>query len=177
MARGSSDFPPRHAIYRARFFLERAEECNVDEREAFEANLEAAIVFGRTALLRLKSQYGKGPGKHPDWGTWWKRLLKDQSVVFFQEERNFILKEGPAKLNQIISVPPLRLDLLMEDNNPDPTGFRGHIATEADDLNSLTRAADLYYFENEQPPATATVRRHLERTTQLLADAEARFQT
>jgi hypothetical protein len=116
----SLNFPHKHAISRARFFLQRAEKCSVDEREAFEANLEAAIVFGRTALLRLKTKYGEKPGKHPDWDTWWDPLLTDPSVDFFRKARDFILKEGPPKIHQIILLAPLG------DGNTDPPGFRGH---------------------------------------------------
>jgi hypothetical protein len=176
MTQRSSDFPPRHGISRARFFLERAEECSVDEREAFEAYLEAAIIFGRTAMDRLNRKYEKKIGKHKEW---WDSLLENASVKFFKDARDFIVHEGPWPFNQIILATPLHLhaDLTpLEGNRPDPTEVRGHTVTEADDSNSRTRAADLYYIEDEKPPATATVRRHLEQTTPLVTKAEARLQ-
>ncbi len=114
MAQRSLDFPDRHAISRARFFLESAEECGVDEREAFEAHLEAAIVFGRSALHRLKHQYSK----HSDWDEeWWNSLLTDPSVDFFIKERNVILKEGPPKRNQKIYLPTLGPNPTTANNN------------------------------------------------------------
>lgn len=160
MTKRSLNFPPRHAVSRARFFLERAEECKIDEREAFEAYLEAAIIFGRTALHRLKIQYGKDP----NWDkAWWDSLLNDPSVVFFRDERDFILKEGPPKLGQVI-----RLPLLTSPGAPT-------LVTQA--TTPVTRATELYYFYDLQIPATVTVRGHLELLTQHVSTAEASFQT
>ena len=141
MIRRSTDFEPRHAISRARFFLERAEECNVDERDEFEANLEAAIIFGRTAMDRLNRKYRKYRkklGKHEEW---WNNQLKDRSVKFFMEERHWILHEGPPKVGQKII---------------------GAGIGERSPAESVTRASELYYFDEDGPqtPATVTVGRH-----------------
>jgi len=50
-----SQFLARHAVSRARFFLKQANRCSVEQRKEFEAYLEAAIIFARAALRRLKS--------------------------------------------------------------------------------------------------------------------------
>jgi hypothetical protein len=96
------DFPERHAISRARFFLEQAERCSSAEQEAFECYLEASIIFGRTAILRLKTQHEK----HPDWKPWFKLLKSNPTICFFWNYRNFIIHKGPPKVGQIITFNP-----------------------------------------------------------------------
>jgi hypothetical protein len=93
-------FPPRHAISRAEFFLSLATGCNIEERDYFEAYLEAAIVFARSALLRLEALYKT----HLGWKSWWDSLLTDPDVNFFRHERNCIIHKAPSKIGQIISV-------------------------------------------------------------------------
>ena len=136
-------FPKRHAISRARFFLNLAKQCPIEERDEFEAYLEASIVFARTALHRLKSEHER----HSNWEPWWNGLLYDPAVVFFRNERNWILKEGPPKFGQIIR----------EGGPPTCT------------------AAELYYYENPQIPATDTVKKHLDAAEALLIEAKSCF--
>ena len=113
----------------------------MNDREGFEAFLEAAIVFGRAAIHRLQAK----AGKHPEWKQRFGNLRGDDAVEFFWKQRNFILKEGPPKVGQIISGNPIR------------------------------SAAELYYFENPAVRATDTVRRHQEIVATLVRDAEAKF--
>ncbi len=47
--------PPRHAISRARLFLDLADECSMEQRDRCEAFMEAAIIFCRAALHRVKT--------------------------------------------------------------------------------------------------------------------------
>lgn len=115
-----SDFPRRHAISRARFFLYLAKRCSVDERDEFEAYLEASIIFGRAALHRLQSQY-----KHrSNWKPWWDGLLSNPAVGFFRDERNWILKKGPPKVGQIIRAgrppAPMAAELHYYENSQTP---------------------------------------------------------
>jgi len=91
----------RDAITRARFFLDLARRCSPTERDEFEAFVEAAIVFARASLHRLKTRYEKQPG----WKEWWEDLLHDEAVLFFRTERDHVLKEGPPKVGQVV---PLR---------------------------------------------------------------------
>jgi len=134
-----SGFPKRHAISRARFFLDLARGCLIEERDEFEAYLEASIIFARTALHRLK----KKNEKKSNWKSWWDGLLSNPAVIFFKDERNLILKEGPPKVGQIIGAGP--------------------------------KAANLYYYENTQTPATDTVKRHLDAIEDLLIEAKSLF--
>jgi hypothetical protein len=138
-------FPERHAISRAYFFLERAEECDASAREAFESYLEAAIIFGRTAIHRLKTKYEN----HPRWEAWFSSLLTDPAITFLRLHRDFILKEGPPMIGQIIK---------MGGTTPG------------------TRASELYYFEDVSTPATETVRQHLAIVASHVATAESQFE-
>ena len=95
-------FPKRHAIARARFFLEQAEKCKITERDEFECYLEAAIVFGRTAYHRLKTKHEK----HSTWSAWNASMKNDSTFNFFRTQRNFILKEDSPKAGQITKFSP-----------------------------------------------------------------------
>ena len=93
-----AEYPKRHALARAELFLALADQCTVQDQDMFEAYLEASIIFARTAIHRLQSQY-EG---HPQWTEWFDSLRTDPAVTFFRVHRNFALKEGPLKVGQII---------------------------------------------------------------------------
>jgi hypothetical protein len=133
----------RDAISRARFFVQKAELCNVQQREECEAYLETAIIFGRTILHRLQSKYSK----HPDWKRWWDGLLSNASVSFFRIERDWILKEGPPKVGQVICL--------------------------SDSSNLM--AVDLYYYESPNIRVTDTIRQHLDEMEKLELEARNLF--
>jgi hypothetical protein len=90
--------PPRHAISRARLFLDLADECPMEQRDRCEAFMEAAIIFCRTALQRVRTQYEGRPG----WDDWWKGLLNDPDLAFIRRRRNWIVKEAPETFSQVI---------------------------------------------------------------------------
>jgi hypothetical protein len=138
-----SDSPKRDAISRARFFLNLAKQCPAEKRDEFEAYLEASIIFSRTALHRFKTKHKR----HPNWKAWWDSLKTNSAVEFFRKERDWILKEGPPKIGQIIRV-----------GGP-----------------STPMATEYYYYENPQTPATDTVEKHLNDFETLLREAEPRF--
>jgi hypothetical protein len=81
----------RDSISRARLFIEMARECDMDHRDQHEAFLDAAIVFARSALLRLQSANKRKPG----WSAWWSALAADPSFTFLRHYRNFELHERP----------------------------------------------------------------------------------
>jgi hypothetical protein len=90
----------RDAISRARLFISLTNECAVTERNNHEAFLEAAIIFGRTAIHRTKTKYEKSA----DWHQWWNQLARNPSVKFLRDERDFILKEASPKVGQTVGV-------------------------------------------------------------------------
>jgi hypothetical protein len=136
-------FAKRHAISRSHFFLDIAKRCPIESRDEFEAYLEASIIFARAALHRFQSEH-----KHLDnWKPWWDELLSNPSVIFFRKERDWILKEGPPKIGQVI---------------------RG-------DKPLAPMAAEFYYFENPQIAATDTVEKHLNTLEAILIEAQCRF--
>lgn len=132
----------RHAISRSRFFLAKARECKASQRADFEAYFEASIIFARAAIHRTKNKYGK----HPNWEAWWRGLFSYPSIVFFMDERNQILKEGPPKIGQIIAL------------------------GEQPEL-----AESLYYYEGPKVPATSTLAIHLDEVASLVEEAEVLF--
>ncbi|MGK2957890.1 MAG: hypothetical protein ACSLFB_05720 [Acidimicrobiales bacterium] len=93
------------AIARAELFLSLAEKCTPEQRTEFEAFLEAAIVFSRAALHRLKSEFES----HPSWKVWFTQLNGNPSVKFFREHRNFLLKEASPKVGQSIFFNPVSI--------------------------------------------------------------------
>ena len=143
----------RTALSRARFFLDKAIDARADERVEFEAYLEAAIVFARAALHRFKFKHEK----HRKWNAWWDSLRENPNVNFFRKERDRILKEATPRIGQSIFVPS--------------------IVPEGSDIVApvARKAAELYFFEDQETPATATVEKHLKAIEQLLLDAEREF--
>ncbi len=141
-----AEFPPSHAISRARFFLKKAVGCNADQGDEFEAYLDAAIIFARTALLRIESAYKS----HPHWRPWWDNLLVDHNtspaVEFLRHERNHILHKASAKINRVI-----------------------HIG------QTLAGASDSYYYETSEISPTDTVQKHIDTTENIVLDADSRF--
>ena len=125
-----SSFSPRHAISRADFFLRLASECNASQRDEFEAYLEAAVVFGRTAIHRLKHEYEQ----HSAWAPWFTALKGNPSIEFFREHRDFTLKEASPKVGQRIEFHPVpnAADLYFFEPNESPiTTVRGHLNATA----------------------------------------------
>lgn len=96
----------------------------------------------RDLMHHLATQYKKCSG----WGEWWDRLLDDGAVTFLRRERNYLLKEGPMKIHQVVHV-----------------GRRTCLADEH------------YYFETADVPAPATIQCHLTRIHELVHDADRRF--
>lgn len=93
----------RTALARAEFFLALAEKCTPEQRTEFEAFLEAAIIFARAALHRLKREFEP----HPSWKAWFAQLNENPSVDFFRKQRDFLLKEASPNVGQIISFNPV----------------------------------------------------------------------
>lgn len=139
----------RDAIARAWYFLEKAEACPGDAQVDFEAFLEASIVFARAAVHRFRARHRK----HPDFQPWWDWLRTDASADFFRKERDWLLKEAPPKIGQVV--------------------FLGTASGDSPPY-APAHAFEHYYFETAVP-ATDTVRRHLAALEATLDQAEKRF--
>jgi hypothetical protein len=98
MCQFSMSIIERDAIPRANLFISLAKGCPFSQRNEHEAFLESAVIYGRTALLRIETEYENRVG----WKEWWGPLLRNKSVKFLQDERNTILHECPPKVNQVI---------------------------------------------------------------------------
>src|SRR5437899_8331161 len=141
-----AECPFRHGMARARFFLQKAVACQTEQREECAAYLNAALLFARTALLRLGPTYGK----HPDWKTWWKTIRMDTTtqatIEFLRHERPWIVHPAPAQ------------------SHPGMCGGDTPIcATAWDDAAQAAM------------PATHTVEQYLKTMERLVLDAEKRF--
>jgi hypothetical protein len=147
----------RDAISRARIFLKQARALSYDgpdpeQQQWFESCMEASILFGRAAIHRMHSAALKKAKGNPRLkaavDSWWGSLRGVPAVEFFREERDFILKEGPPKVGQVLrlSAPPRKVE---ED----------------------------YYYESVDEPATETVERHLNTVEEIVASAEEQFGT
>jgi hypothetical protein len=140
----------RHALARARFFLEKAKNARAEERVDFEAFIEASIVFARAALHRMRTRHGHRTG----WGDWWNSLRGDPAIEFFRTERNWILKESSARLGQKVYL---------------------HAAGSKDPPSFPLMAQEYYYFKDPATWATSTLEKHLLELERHLNEAEARF--
>lgn len=95
----------RRTIRKARLFLVHAEQARLKDREALEANIEAAITFGRSAVYHLYKQYAHMPVFRP----WRKHILgpkleADPLIHFLTKSRHLIVHEGPVGVRRVISV-------------------------------------------------------------------------
>lgn len=90
----------RSAIIRARFFLKLAREAPAADRDAYEAYLDASILFARAALHRLHTRFRS----NVEFKVLWNSLLNDEAVNFFRLHRDRVLKEAPVSVGQRISM-------------------------------------------------------------------------
>lgn len=81
---------------KSRFFLARAREVSVGDREVFKHFFEAAVVFARSVTFHLQKQLAAKPGFEGWYRKRQQELVSNQLCRFFLEQRNYILKCGPA---------------------------------------------------------------------------------
>lgn len=94
----------RDRIKQAKFFITKAREIGFSDRDAFRYYIEAAIVAERSVTHLLQKQYDHVPGFH-DWYTSIQtQLHNDPLAHYVLQKRNFVLKEGPATIRNVISV-------------------------------------------------------------------------
>ena len=146
---------PRSALSRAYLFLEKADATTAAERNDFEAFLEASIIFARAAIHRFKTEHGG----HPLFNQWWASLAANPTIRFFRDERDFILKEGPAKIGQKLYA-----------------GFFDASKNLTISGNVPTKASGYYFYDDLDKQANTTVRNHLTKLKALLTNAHRDFQ-
>jgi hypothetical protein len=152
----NDDLFRKDATFKVVPFLEQARSCRYSDdvagQEAFEAYMEAAIIFGRIAIQRLRKSADRKARNNPslkaEVKAWWGSLEEDPSIKFFRSERNFIVHEGPLKVGQRIG-----LDA------------------------SASEKAEAYYYESPDIPVTDTIERHLNSVEEIVTDVEGRFST
>jgi hypothetical protein len=91
-------------LRKAQFFLSQARATDLNDRHAVASNLEAAIVFGRSVTFHLQSQFAHAAG-FVEWYAEQQRVLREQPLSrFMLEQRNYVLKVGPATLIRLVDV-------------------------------------------------------------------------
>ena len=94
----------RETLSKARTLLDLTGRLDLNEREAFEALLDGAIVLGRSVTIHIQKQYASKAG-FPEWYEQEQLRLRDIPLCrFFLKRRNVILKEGLAGATRKISV-------------------------------------------------------------------------
>lgn len=91
-------------LSKAHTFLEQAQRADRNDYHAISTNIEAAIVFCRSVTLHLQKQFAHVAG----FDTWYEKqreALRGQSLGrFLLDQRNYVLKVGPAVIHRIIGV-------------------------------------------------------------------------
>jgi hypothetical protein len=95
------------------------------------------------------------PARHPGWKSLWDSWARQPAIQFFREKRNWILKQAPPKLGQKIFAASV--------GSSQPTSVP-------------SSAAEFYYYDDPETPATATVEKYLVSLAGLLTEAEQGFQ-
>src|SRR4029077_3264467 len=73
------------------------------DRVALEANIEAALVFGRSALDHLNRQYARVPDFRAFYDDAMARLRSDPLCEPFLELRDFVIHEKSAPVQKVIT--------------------------------------------------------------------------
>jgi len=98
---------PRIPLERAQYFLARAERLNATERREFDNDLQAAVVFGRSAYHYLQSLAAPA-NADAGYRAWfrfkWTTLAADPVLEYFRRERDLTLKERSKGVQRRVSL-------------------------------------------------------------------------
>jgi hypothetical protein len=89
---------------KATYFADRARTVGIADRMALEADIEAAIVFGRSSLDHLQRQYARTSGFRVFYEQAVNGLKNDALCAPLLELRSFVVHEGSAPMRKVISV-------------------------------------------------------------------------
>ena len=85
-------------LEKARLFAQQAASATPNDPKVFASNFEASIVFARSVTFHLQKQLASLPDFQSWYGTRQVAMREDPVMRLFKNERNFILKEGPARV-------------------------------------------------------------------------------
>lgn len=95
-------------LNQTRYFLDRVKE-NVHDSFAFECNLFAFIVSGRSVTEMLEKEFSKVSGFKDWFDRTWEMMMSDDDFRFFKKERDFVVHrrglDMAQKIARHISVP------------------------------------------------------------------------
>jgi hypothetical protein len=91
-------------LKKALLFVRQARNTSPNDREALVANFEAAVVFCRSVTFHLQSQFAHSPGFLQWYETKHEHMRRDPLSRFMLEQRNYVLKVGPAAIRRVINV-------------------------------------------------------------------------
>lgn len=91
-------------LTKVHLFLEQAKRADRNDHHTISTNLEAAIVFCRSVTFHLQNQFSHAPG-FEIWYSEQQSILRGQRLGrFLLEQRNYVLKVGPAIVNRIVGI-------------------------------------------------------------------------
>ncbi len=99
----------RETIDKARYFLEQAQNAERDPnissaRLPYIANLEAAIIWGRSTLDHLRNEFASKPGYRQWHDAEWQRLMTYPLFIFLSDRRHWIVHRAEEKVNLAFNV-------------------------------------------------------------------------
>lgn len=94
----------RTALNKGRYFLDQAKTHEFTGGLPFRANLEAAIIYGRSVLDHLDYEYKNGQrAVYEPWkNTQWNALMTTPLFAWLQSERNIIVHLEPTKTSTVM---------------------------------------------------------------------------
>lgn len=167
----------RETLRKAQFFLTHAEKADISERFDCECFLEAAIVFGRSVTFHIRKEYCNREG-FSSWYPSCQDMMNDDPVFqFLNTQRNYILKEGPAKTLRFIKV---SFSLPISWTVQGESLGQATVRIIAENHHEDTALADGLRFDDpdwSNRPAMELVQEYLDKLKAIVDDAEARFET
>jgi hypothetical protein len=88
---------------KARYFADRARSTDVNDRLMLEADIEAAIVFGRSALDHLRKQYARVVGFDTYERAAFNGLRSDPLCAPFLDLRDFVIHQDSSPTRNVIT--------------------------------------------------------------------------
>ena len=95
----------RDTLEKSRLFLTQAQEgAALEDRLKVAANLEAAIVMGRSITFHLQKEYSHNPDFKQWYGRHQTEMQNDHLLDYFNERRTYIVHKGAISIGRHISL-------------------------------------------------------------------------